>query len=660
MRRRDLSNPLVLAVLLGMLATAACTETNLYSPDVPRKEADRLAVRGRVCTEDPVQALFPVRVILLVDQAAGPLYANYDPAGSRIDILNTFVQTTLNNPQTELAIIGYAGRARKLAPEQGNFTRNPGELFNAVNRLSLAEPCLDDVCRDIHDALRSAGTLIEGDLAELPAGLRVLTQYVVLMIDAGPPDPVSRTSACCLPDDIECIDAGDQPDFGCDRSRATTAVAGFRKTVSDAGAAGLRVHAIHLAAEPNVDGVEVQRNDRVQQILTEMAFAGGGVYERHNAIGGFNAKSLDLLDLRTVLHAKLLMASNLNALPGPTGPRVDSDYDGLSDEEELRLGTLVGTRDSDGDNITDLVEVLTGFDPLSPDTPTACAALRPGDADLDFLTDCDEALVGTEPTLVDTDGDGMPDFIEVIGATDYLNRDAEADTDGDGVANGDELRQHTDPRSTDTRAHLSFGYRYELFDEGIVRELFASGLQRLTGVEINALSKGTTPGLGILAWEPVTGTIRWQDANDQQPGPPVNVRAGGLFDLPSASWAPVQGEDGRKITLEVDPVNLPPAAVNENLRVIFRDRQCIQYTIRNIQLVPTVGRDDGTPPGSNSILLYFAQAPEDRIDAPGPYRLAQIPIIFDPPTTRDPDDAILLIQDEEFIRPSIRFDPIGR
>ena len=58
------------------------------------------------------------------------------------------------------------------------------------------------------------------------------------------------------------------------------------------------------------------------------------------------------------------------------------------------------------------VDVAT--DPKTPDVFESCVELELGqDLDADGLNDCEEAMLGTEPSLVDTDGDGMPDGIEM-------------------------------------------------------------------------------------------------------------------------------------------------------------------------------------------------------------------------------------------------------
>jgi hypothetical protein len=657
---------LVALLAAGLAVAAGCTDAELYSPTRAKAQADRVTLSGRVCTEDPVQSRFPVRVVLMADRAAGPLFSDYDPAGRRVQALRTFAQRTLNIPKTAVSVIGYGGRPAKLAPTDGNFTRNPGELFGALNQLAIAQPCLaEDQCRDYREALRSARALIEGDIAGMPAGARLLTQYVVVMVNAGPQRPTTDPAECCAPDDVQCQQKADNASGGelrqlsrrCARQLATQQVSALKQSVRQSGAGGLRFHSIHLAA--NTDHVSNGKNidNNLQQTMESMAFAGEGIYRRIDNVGGLREKPLDLLGLRTVLHAKLLLASNHNALPTPDGPKTDSDGDGLSDQKERQEGTSPTAADTDADGITDRVELLVGFDATTPNDPKACQKIEAGgDLDLDRLTNCDEALLGTKPSLVDTDGDGLPDPLEVHYGTDYLNRDADEDVDGDGVDNGEEIRRHTDPRSTDTQAHLSFGYRYDVTDQGFVTDLFAGDPDQITGVEILDISDGTTPGVGTLRWLATEGQLRWKDATDDAFGPPVDVDQPGRLQLPSSSFAPVQGDEGKRITVDVEPEAMPPRPQTESIRVTSRRRQCLDYTIRNVKMMPTEQLDDGTEAGYNDIVLYFAQAPEGNFRRPGPYRRAQIPVRFNPPDRRTPGEAILEVQNREFVRPDITIE----
>lgn len=86
----------------------------------------------------------------------------------------------------------------------------------------------------------------------------------------------------------------------------------------------------------------------------------------------------------------------------------DSDQDGLSNSQELTIGTDPNNPDTDGDGIPDGVEVLElGTDPNSVDT------------DGDLLRDGDEInIYGTDPTKADTDGDGISDAVEIANGTD--------------------------------------------------------------------------------------------------------------------------------------------------------------------------------------------------------------------------------------------------
>lgn len=114
----------------------------------------------------------------------------------------------------------------------------------------------------------------------------------------------------------------------------------------------------------------------------------------------------------------------------------DTDGDGLTNNEELELGTDPFVADTDEDGLSDSEEVRQWFtDPLLPDT------------DGDSLTDGEEVLEhGTDPLNPDTDSDGLSDAEEILRSTDPRN----PDTDGDGLIDGDEAERETDPRNADT------------------------------------------------------------------------------------------------------------------------------------------------------------------------------------------------------------------
>jgi peroxiredoxin len=91
----------------------------------------------------------------------------------------------------------------------------------------------------------------------------------------------------------------------------------------------------------------------------------------------------------------------------------DSDGDGLTNDQELELGTDPNVADTDGDGVSDWDEVLAGTDPL--------VNLETTDTDGDGLMDADELELGTDPTLADTDSDSFNDFDEVEAGSDPLD-----------------------------------------------------------------------------------------------------------------------------------------------------------------------------------------------------------------------------------------------
>ena len=158
----------------------------------------------------------------------------------------------------------------------------------------------------------------------------------------------------------------------------------------------------------------------------------------------------------------------------------DSDGDGLTDDEEIALGTDPNNPDTDGDGFSDGVEVHfaklgANFNPLGfmlPDggglDPGCPPALRGVDSDCDGLTDCDEQIIGTNSTLIDSDNDGVPDSIEWQLGTQPSAQDLDEDPDNDGVPNRNELRLHTNPLAVDTATLAVNGYRYVLTEDGPV------------------------------------------------------------------------------------------------------------------------------------------------------------------------------------------------
>ena len=141
----------------------------------------------------------------------------------------------------------------------------------------------------------------------------------------------------------------------------------------------------------------------------------------------------------------------------------DDDNDGVSDLDEIRLGTNPlrwdsKPEDSDGDNVPDIIEKEKGLDPYNRDSDGDGAwdgwdswpsdpSIR-HDQDLDRIEDwAEEEYFGTDPNNADTDGDGVNDNIDAF----PLDSSYTIDTDGDGLSDEqeDELGYNKNSKDTD-------------------------------------------------------------------------------------------------------------------------------------------------------------------------------------------------------------------
>ncbi|MDI7267299.1 MAG: MYXO-CTERM sorting domain-containing protein, partial [Myxococcota bacterium] len=111
------------------------------------------------------------------------------------------------------------------------------------------------------------------------------------------------------------------------------------------------------------------------------------------------------------------------------GTGIDSDGDGISDDDEIRIGTNPNNADTDGDGISDGQEVGNPAAPRDSD----------GDGIIDALdTDSDnDGIPDLEEGLGDPDGDGIPNY-------------RDTDSDGDGLGDREERAAGTNPYNADS------------------------------------------------------------------------------------------------------------------------------------------------------------------------------------------------------------------
>lgn len=135
---------------------------------------------------------------------------------------------------------------------------------------------------------------------------------------------------------------------------------------------------------------------------------GDGICDAFEKAWGLNPENPDTDDDGLSDYVEIYITFTDPLLPDTDGNGIndgeeDLDGDGLSNLQEISLGTSLTDTDTDGDGLCDGEEVLThGTDPLRKDT------------DDDGLSDYDDIYLGFSPLLADTDQNGIPDGEEKV------------------------------------------------------------------------------------------------------------------------------------------------------------------------------------------------------------------------------------------------------
>jgi hypothetical protein len=422
-------------IVLAIFAVS-CTDASIYGVSgAAAPEVNRVTMQSDlICATTADGVLFPTKVVLLLDTSSAVRAIGPDAIAFEVTTLQALFQSAAGR-NLSFAVAAFDSTARALTPpgfvSGAALTGVAGQLSTALGASGTSQP--DG--RDYSGALSLARSMIEADLAATPAGVRQRTRYVITVLSAG--------------DAIPALDANG---WAIVQQTATDIT-----TVIDREDAG-EIFGQFLFLGDNT-------NPAVPFLTTIAAALRGSL----SFLSGDNALNLGRVDTRPLLTPfvhKQLIVWNRNVIATKDGFKVDSDGDGLTDEEEIALGTDPFNPDTDGDGISDGVEVRLsslGFDPLVANTVPQCTpADLITDTDGDGLTDCEEKLLGTDPTLVDSDGDGVPDMVEYAAGTNYLINDASLDYDDDGTTNLQEMLIHSDPWSSDQTLQSDSGYRYRV------------------------------------------------------------------------------------------------------------------------------------------------------------------------------------------------------
>ncbi|MFO0727993.1 MAG: hypothetical protein U1E65_29705 [Myxococcota bacterium] len=675
--------------VIALAAGVACTDANLFGQKAPTTP-DKVAFKGHLCTSDPTEQAFPVKVLFLVDTTIG----DSDYINGRGDSLDK-VALQFAGPNYSYAVIRYSGiqqsgtacGLRNLTPD--GYTKTLDDAIAGVRCADTGNPG-----RSLINALSLASSYISGDILTTKLGLRSRSKYVIIVHSNGPPSESLENQWCLaqnpqLMDPAECQMAYFQefcsdvhpPPTSCELNQYTRIVRDLKQFAIDSGVQEFFFHTVY---ERDPDHNATRMDDpAATALLTQLALAGNGAMFRFPGgtkcdvtlgdSSGCLFSKINLDSTQAVFERRQMIVSNRNALPTARGLEVDSDADGLSDREEREIGTDPTIADTDGDLLNDRLEHLlrrVGLDPLVHTTTTSWPAECPlpggtnpngfppeQDQDGDRLTDCEEILLRANPTLYDTDADGIPDPLEFRMGTNGISDDSLIDTDADGLVNIDEYRLHLDPLARDPNTDRTYDYEFANEEEQSVMA-FTQPLV-VTGVTIFSTSKDSHEGRGTIFYtpppdptQPVSASnpasLSWRDPQDDTPsgtelgrGPEVPITGDARLTLQSAGSLVGQDMGELSVVVDVAAYLLPTLQTKSDVRLRRSTRFCFDFRVSNVLLVKTSTLPDQPIPGINYVDLFLGEVPSNNPASYGIFRVATVPLEY----PKDPN--------ERTIRPDI-------
>jgi hypothetical protein len=441
--------------LLPLLLISACTDAGLYAvgaggPTGP----DRAEFSGTICAPLAAGEAFPVKVVFVLQGGAG---VDRQVVGSVVDALNA-VTAQFSTPYISFAIVGYHTVATGF---QGSFARD-SQIATAIAKYGSFQ---ETGPLSHRSALKLAGTIMGGDMQTACRGLVARTRYYVVQVimdsdtscanlgfNAGVNDRCTGfLTACTNGSAAQCEQARAQ----CSECELAATTFELKELGTMFGAGEVSVQPVYVRSTPNL----VTRYQ-----AAAIARAGGTelIEVTPDAVKR-TLGSLNYASLQRPLTLKRLVVLNRNTIARKAATLVDSDGDGVSDDEEDAIGTDKLNVDSDGDRLSDGVELRAGLTPQAGTMPNVIQACNTeNDADGDRLNDCEERVLGTDACVTDSDGDGLSDLVEFLAQTNSLVADDLNDADGDGRPNVDEVAQHTDALSADLAFARERGYGYSI------------------------------------------------------------------------------------------------------------------------------------------------------------------------------------------------------
>jgi hypothetical protein len=471
---------LIAAMAVGSVAWQNCARVDLQA-NPSTMPAQGLDLSASICPKISSQGTSTENFLFIVDMSASNIGAWFnvgsfwywdktkatDYTGARFQAITYFLNNCGNQSNAKFAVVAFSDGAGQIAgsgstaklnctgvtfgtsqqaqaqltalaqaqtAETGWYEQWTQSTNNYLTSLADQPPIVRGT--SYTNALSCADQIVVNDLTQ--ASGPTAEKYQVVFISDGSP--------------------GDEPGIGCNLKSSTPAqIQQCYLDSVDTLAGHMRQAALALGRDLRISGVFYgQAEQGVPVAMTRLAVDGatGAPMDLTSFQGNAGALCSFLsAELNVEYAPDSMMAVNLTTIKKGKNFLADSDMDGIPDIDEAGLGYDPANPRSQVSGVLDgICERLGGL--------AKCQQMRSQitcDPTLfyNYLTDCDVKILNLyNPTLLtqglDTDGDTLLDFIEIVKGTDPSVGDAAGDPDSDGITNQFEIAQGTDPFTVDS------------------------------------------------------------------------------------------------------------------------------------------------------------------------------------------------------------------